>query len=90
MDVEFDPRKAADNLYKHGVSFAHAESALRDLHAVTIEDSDAMEEPRFVTIGMDALGRLLTAIHTPRGRRTRLISARKASNAEVRMYAQRI
>lgn len=79
MDVEFDPDKARSNLQKHKVSFAHAEQALRDPMAVTIEDPDAEGEPRFVTLGMDALGRVLVIVHTPRGSRTRLISARKAS-----------
>ena len=41
MDVEFDPAKAAANLKKHRVSFAHAEQALRDPSAITLEDPDA-------------------------------------------------
>ncbi len=86
MDVEFDPDKARSNLQKHKVSFAHAEQALRDPMAVTIEDPDAEGEPRFVTLGMDALGRVLVIVHTPRGRRTRLISARKASKGEMEQY----
>ncbi|HMQ72030.1 MAG: BrnT family toxin [Rhodoferax sp.] len=86
MDVEFDPDKARSNLQKHKVSFAHAEQALRDPMAVTIEDPDAEGEPRFVTLGMDALGRVLVIVHTPRGSRTRLISARKASKGEMEQY----
>ena len=86
MDVEFDPAKAAANLKKHRVSFAHAEQALRDLSAMTIEDPDALGEPRFVTLGMDALGRVLVIVHTQRGERTRLISARKASPNEAEQY----
>jgi len=38
VDIEFDPAKAQANLRKHRVSFAHAEQALRDPFAVTIED----------------------------------------------------
>ncbi|WP_123657427.1 BrnT family toxin [Salinisphaera japonica] len=86
MDVEFDPNKAAANFKKHRVSFAHAEQALRDLSALTIEDPDAAGEPRFVTLGMDALGRVLVIVHTQRAERTRLISARKASPSEARQY----
>ena len=86
MDVEFDPDKARSNLQKHKVSFAHAEQALRDPMAVTIEDPDAEGEPRFVTLGMDALGRVLVIVHTPLGSRTRLISARKASKGEMEQY----
>ena len=79
VDIEFDPVKASTNLRKHKVSFGHAEQALRDPMAHTIEDPDATDEQRFVTLGMDALGRVLVVVHTLRGDRTRLISARKAN-----------
>ncbi len=84
--LEFDPDKATANSRKHGVSFAHAEQALRDDNAVSIEDPDAEGELRLITLGMDALGRVLVVVHTPRGEQTRLISARKASRGETEHY----
>ena len=54
--------------------------------ALTIEDLDSEGEVRFVTLGMDALGRALVVVHTPRGDRVRLISARKASAGEAEQY----
>ncbi len=86
VDIEFDPVKAQANLRKHRVSFAHAEQALRDPLAVTVEDPDSEGEQRFVTLGIDALGRVLVVVHTPREGRTRLISARKASRGETEQY----
>ena len=86
MAFEFDPIKAKANLRKHGVSFPHAEQALRDPMAVTIEDPDAIGEQRLVSLGMDALGRVLVVIHTQREERTRVISARKASRGESEQY----
>ena len=86
MSIEFDPAKAKANLRKHGVSFAHAEQALRDPMALTIEDPDSRSEQRFITIGADALGRVLVVVHTQREERTRLISARKASRGEADRY----
>ena len=86
MEFEFDPRKAAVNVAKHDVSFAHAEQALRDPRALTMEDPDAEGEQRMVTLGMDALGRILMVIHTRREGRTRVISARKASPGERAQY----
>lgn len=86
MDIEFDPAKARANLQKHKVSILHAEQALRDPFGFTIEDPDAVGEARFVTMGTDALGRVLVVVHPPRGDRTRLISARKASNGESEQY----
>jgi len=86
VEIEFDPDKAQTNLRKHRVSFAHAEQALRDGEAITIADPDAEGELRFVTLGMDSLGRVLVVIHTPRGDRIRIISARKASPGEAEHY----
>ena len=86
MGIEFDPAKAVANLRKHKVSFAHAEQALRDPRGVTVEDPESEGEIRFVTLGMDSLGRILVVVHTPRGERTRLISARKASRGESEQY----
>jgi uncharacterized DUF497 family protein len=90
MEIEFDPDKAEENQRKHGVSFAHAEQVLRDPLAVTIEDPDASGEQRFVTLGMESLGRVLIVVHTPRGERTRVITARRASKREADDYAQGI
>ena len=86
MDIEFDPIKAKANLRKHNVSFAHAEQALRDPLAITIEDPDSEGEQRFITLGMDALGRILVIVFTHRGENIRLISARKASRGEMEFY----
>lgn len=86
MEIEFDPIKAKANLRKHKVSLAHAEQALRYPLAWTIEDPDAQGEARYITLGAEALGRVLVVVHTPRGERTRLISARKASKGELEQY----
>jgi len=86
VEFEFDPAKAQANMRKHGVSFSHAEQALRDPMAVTIEDPDAIGEQHFVSLGMDALGRVLVVVHTQREERTRVISARKASRGESEQY----
>ncbi|MDA2926608.1 BrnT family toxin [Acidobacteria bacterium AH-259-G07] len=85
MESEWDSRKAAANLKKHGVDFADAVTALYDDLAVTIADESA-DEVRFVTIAMDALGHILVVVYTWRGDRVRLISARKAKPRERRQY----
>lgn len=86
IDIEFDPTKARSNLIKHRVSFSQAEEALRDPLALTIEDPDVGDERRYITLGMDGAGRLSVVVHTPRGNRVRLISARKASKGEWGNY----
>ena len=66
MPLKFDPTKAKINLRKHGISFAHAEQALRDPMAFTIDDPDSRGERRFITLGLDSLGRVLVVIHAQR------------------------
>jgi hypothetical protein len=84
MEIEFNPEKAASNLRKHRISYAHAEQALRDPFGITIEDPDSERESRFVTLGADSLGRIRVVVHTPRGERVRIISARKANRNEAK------
>ena len=85
-DGEWDPRKAAANLKKHGVDFADAATVLHDEQAITIRADEGIEE-RYVTIGTDALGNVLVVVYAWRGDRPRLISARKATPQEREWYA---
>ena len=85
MEFEWDPGKAARNLKKHGIDFADAALVFHDDLAVTVPDEDADEE-RFVTLGADALGRLLVVVYTWRDERIRIISARAAAASERRRY----
>ena len=86
MRFQHDPRKAAANLTKHGVSFADAEGVLADPLAITVEDPDAPGEPRFVTIGLGSAGELLVVVWTERGDECRLISARRPTRKERDQY----
>lgn len=86
MNYEWDPHKAKTNLRKHGIDFADAISVFEDDLALQIED-DYPHEQRFVTIGIDSLGRILVVVYTWRGTAIRMISARKATNYERREYA---
>lgn len=86
MDVIWDPAKARANWKKHGVSFPDAEAVLRDPHALTTEDPDAENEQRFVTLGLDSIGRVLIVVYTYEEENIRLVSARKASLNERKSY----
>jgi len=87
MDYQWDDSKAKANLKKHKVDFADAVTVFGDDLAITVED-DYPDEDRFVTIGVDALGRILVVIYTWRGESIRLISARKATKGERREYEE--
>ena len=83
--IEFDPRKAATNLAKHGIAFADAEPVLFDPQAYTTT-CVVGGETRHITTGMDALGRVITVVWTMRGKNHRLISARPARRKEKQHY----
>jgi uncharacterized protein len=83
--AEWDRRKSAANLLKHGVRFSEAVTVLYDDLAVTVEDDDS-DERRFVTVGAGAGGEILVVVFTWREERVRLISARRAAPKERRAY----
>jgi uncharacterized protein len=86
-NFEWDPQKAHNNWLKHGVTFSDAVSALEDENALTMED-DTLYEQRFITLGVDALGRLLVVIYNYRQDTIRIISVRKATPVERRAYQE--
>jgi uncharacterized DUF497 family protein len=88
MLVEWNPSKARLNSRKHGISFADAVASLEDEGALTMRDVFCDEEERWVTMGLDALGRVLVAVYTWRDESVRLISARKATARERRRYEE--
>jgi len=82
---EWDESKARVNKSKHGISFADTFAVFEDPNAVTVEDFRKGEQ-RFVTIGLDAFGRIIVVVYTWREDNIRIISARKAVQYEVRQY----
>ena len=90
MNPDWDPNKAKANSANHGVLFSDAEAVLYDPNGVTRENDRAEDEQRFVTIGLDALGRALVVVYTYRGDTIRIISARRATRNEVRVYERGI
>lgn len=89
MKFEWDPEKAALNLYKHGVSFEEASAVFGDPLAGTIPDpTHSTREARFVTIGVTPAQRLIVVVHTDRDDRIRIISARPATRAEKKKHEE--
>jgi uncharacterized DUF497 family protein len=88
MSPEFDPRKNAANIAKHGVSLADGDGVLLDPFALTVEDDSAAGEVRWVTIGTNSLGSLMVVVRTERADDARLISVRKPEPKERRAYEE--
>ena len=85
VEAEWDRRKAEANLKKHGVDFTDAVAALYDALALTVPE-DHPHEDRFITVGQDALARLLVVVYTWRDEVVRIISARRATRRERQQY----
>ena len=89
MRFEWNARKAAANLRKHGVSFDDAASVFFDPLSATGDDPDhSLDERRFVTFGMSSSGRLLVVAHVQNDDVIRIITARHAVRAERKLYEE--
>jgi uncharacterized DUF497 family protein len=89
-EFEWDARKAAVNRRKHGIDFADATAVFEDERALTVPDEiTAVDETRMLTLGRDALGRVLVVAYSWRSNRIRLISARRATPSERRQYLRK-
>jgi uncharacterized DUF497 family protein len=87
LEFEWDPGKAEANQKKHGVSFEEASTTFTDpLHIVIADPRHSQGEERFVVFGLSNAGRLLAVMHTERGQKIRLISARMITPGERRQY----
>ena len=81
LTFEWDDAKAERNRKKHGVTFEEAATIFEDPLSLTIEDPlHSHGEERFIILGASAQGRLLVVVHTERGERMRIISAREATS----------
>ena len=90
MRVTWDPNKAEINFKKHKIRFSDAEMVLYDAFAMTLEEHVVATEQRFVTIGYDAVGRIIAAVYSYRADTIRLISARRATPTERKQYEKGI
>lgn len=91
MDSEFewDAAKAEGNIKKHGVAFEEALTVFADPLARIFDDPDhSSEEPRELIIGHSAKERVVIVSFADQGRRTRIISARKATKRERQDYEE--
>ena len=86
MEYEWDDIKNQKNQSKHCIDFYDAVRIFMDNNRIEwVDDRKNYQEKRYRTVGM-VFGVLLTVIYTPRDKRYRLISARKASKHERETY----
>ena len=93
MKFEWDEHKNQINIKKHNVSFEDAETVFQDRFALYFDDdAHSFDEERFIIIGVsETLDRELYVCYCLRGEYddvTRIISARKATKQEIRLYQE--
>ena len=80
MVFEWDDNKEKINIFKHGIDFSTAAHVFQDENRIEFFDETHSEyEDRYITI-------IVMVVYTERENAIRLISARKATNQERRMY----
>ena len=95
FQFEWDEIKAATNLRKHGgVSFELASTVFNDPRLLTVADPEHCEtEERWLSIGLASNGAMLSIVYLwsesdPAATKVRLISARAATQTEIRHYEE--
>lgn len=88
MIFEWDSEKEKININKHGLDFSTAARVFMDENRLEIFDEVHSDlEERYITIGMiDNIAYIVVVVYTERGEAIRIISARKATKNERRMY----
>ena len=87
MRFSWDTKKAHENHRKHGVSFEEAATCFEDPRGVYLRNEAPSYEDRLILIGASASRSVLFVVHAEVGRDTiRIVGARKASRAQVRIY----
>ena len=85
-EFTWDPAKAASNWRKHGVSFHEAATVFEDPHLHLYED--LLDWDRYIALGYSASSCLLIVVHLKIGATIRIVSARKATAHERRIYEE--
>jgi uncharacterized DUF497 family protein len=88
MAVTFDPEKNARNIAERGLSFERVADLDWATAVVTEDDRRDYGEVRLRVMACLG-GRLHAAVVTPRGEDLRVISFRRASRREVRLYGKK-
>ncbi|MCR9104466.1 MAG: BrnT family toxin [Gammaproteobacteria bacterium] len=83
-DFEYDERKSASNLQKHGIDFIAAQALWHDPDLLEIP-ARIEDEPRYLAIGKIGL-KHWSAVITYRESTIRIISVRRSRDEEVELY----
>lgn len=88
MQFSWDENKEKINIVKHGIDFSTAAYVFQDENRIEFyDDAHSEYEDRYITIGqVNGIAIVIMVVYTERGNTIRLISARKATPQERKMY----
>ena len=87
LEFEWDEVKVVENLKNHKVRFEEAKTVFNDPLLLTFPDPEHSDhEHRSISIGISSHSRILLIVHTSRGGKVRIISSRKATAKERKLY----
>ena len=87
MKFTWGESKRKDNILKHGMDFIDAKATFSSATFTFEDDRFSYGEQRFVTLGM-LKGVVVLIAHTERNDKIRIISMRKATKNEQKIYFQ--
>lgn len=92
LKFEWDELKNRSNRKKHGVWFEEAQQVFDDPNGIMYFDKDhSHDEDRFILLGMSYSSGLLVVVYCERNEDLfRIISARKATSKETKVYEKGI
>lgn len=90
---EWDEKKNRSNRKKHGVWFEEAQQVFDDVAALRFYDTNHSDhEDRFILLGSSGSSRTLVVVFCERENQNtiRVVSARKATKKEIKIYEEGI
>ncbi len=86
MEFGWDSAKNEAKLKKHGIGCGEAKHIFDGPNLTRADDRQVYGEHRYISLGALSPEAVLVVVHTGRGSKSRLISARKANRRERKVY----
>lgn len=84
MVFEYDTKKSGENFKKHGINFEDAKELWNDPECIVIP-AKTIDEKRYLLIS-NLNNKLWSVVFTIRGTKIRIISVRRSSKNEEKIY----
>ncbi len=89
MKFEWNENKRTRNIQKHGIDFSELKESFSKPMVIKIDSRKDYRETRWIALG-DMKGSVVVFVYTEKNNKIRLISARKATKNEQRIYYKKI